>query len=96
MAKTKTITLGGVDFTVHPFNLDELQEVGELLGDGKAVNGATTIQILKIALRRAEPQLEHPGAVEGSMREVAAATTVLLELAGLDASPQTATAPVAS
>ena len=92
MAKTAVVTLGGVDYTVHAFNLDELQEVGELLAGGNA-NGGTTIKILKVALRRAQPPLNNPGEVEvDNFTEVNAAASAVLRLAGLvtDENPQAA------
>jgi hypothetical protein len=95
MAKTATITLGGTDYVLQPFTLDDLEEVGELIGDGKQVNAGTTIKIIKIALRRATPTPIETGKVPGNLKEVNAAVPVILELAGLDTNPPTA-APVAA
>ena len=84
MAKTAKITLGGTDYVLQPFTLDDLEEVGEIIGNGSKVNGATTIKILKIALRNAEPTPINVGKVPGTLKEVNAAVPVILELAGLE------------
>lgn len=83
MEREKKITLGGVNYTVQPFTIDQLEEVSELLGGG-SINGATSMKILKIALRNADPVISDPGTVRANLKEISAATEAVLELSGVD------------
>lgn len=82
-AKSAKITLGGTDYAVQPFTIDQLEEVSELLGGG-SINGATSMKILKIALRNADPAVTEPGTIRADLKEIAAATDAILELSGVD------------
>lgn len=82
MSKTAKVTLAGIEYTVHAFNIGELEEIAELVG-GNATPGRVSFQVLKIALRRAEPKIEDPNAIEAEPEEIKAAFDGVLELAGL-------------
>lgn len=91
MAKTAKIVLGGEEYTVHPFNLNELEEVQDVAeGDAKK-NLRSVIKVLKIVMRRAHPQAEG-GMIEASPKEINAAMSIILELNGMtpSADPQVA------
>lgn len=95
MARTAKITLDGVDYTIHAFNVKELREVTRILGNG---NDAADkgYDILAIAMRRAEPPVELED-LEPKIPEVTAATNVILELAGIEIKPDPqAAAPAVS
>lgn len=83
MARTAKITLGDQEYTIHAFNLGELEEIGELIATADDKAGKVSFQILKMALRRADPKVEDAGTIEATMEQVSAAATVILELAGL-------------
>lgn len=95
MAKTATITLGGTDYTIHAFNIGELEKISLLFK--VQPDASTAFNVLRMALKRAEPKMDDPDAIElDSIDEVAAASTVILELAGLkkpDANPPAGPAP---
>lgn len=88
MAKTAKIVLGGEEYKVHPFNLNELEEVQDI-AEGNAKNLRSVIKVLKIVMRRAHPQAEG-GMIEASPKEINAAMSVILELNGMtpSADPQ--------
>ena len=80
MGKTATITLGGTDYVVHPFNIGELEQVSDLLsGPPQKIPFA----VLRLALRRAEPSVPNPDSIEASPDEIGAAAKALLVLSGL-------------
>ncbi len=91
MARTAKIILDGKEYEVHAFNIRELQEVGELLGNGAAnAPMLSGMKILSIALRRADPKIENADDIEPTVQELNDATTTILKLSGIEASPQTA------
>jgi hypothetical protein len=84
MAKSVAVTLDGTTYTVKAFTLDDLEEVAGILGDGTQVTGATSVKVLKIALRNADPPITKAGSIRiDSLEELNKATTAILELAGL-------------
>lgn len=83
MAKTSTIKLDGVDYKIHAFNLDELQDVMEVIATASSSDPKLPFKILRIALRRAEPKVEDAGLLEVSPDEMAPAVNAILALAGL-------------
>lgn len=91
MGRTATITLDGKEYLVHAFNMRELQEVGEIIGNGSAhiVSG---MKILEIALRRAEPKVDLD-TLEPKMPELNAAIPEILKLSGIEAEVPQAAAP---
>ena len=94
MSKEATIKLGEREFKIFPFNLDELEQVGEIIDGQKGTRQA--IKILKLALCRAEPHIDDTGTIEASPQEVNEAISVILKLAGMEAAnPQTAAARAA-
>jgi len=99
MAKTATITLGGAEYKVHPFNIGELERVTEFLAsmsNGSAGNIKSAFAILRIAAERADPKIEDFNAIEATIDEVVSASNAIVELAGLKqtgANPPEAGAP---
>ena len=87
MSKTAIITLGGVDYKIHAFNMAEMQEVAELT---ETTNRSTTFKILAIALRRADPKVEAFDTIEASMDEINAAMAIINSLAGFRTAAATA------
>ena len=84
--RTAKITLGGDTYTVHAFNIDELEQLAGILSDDNIQTSARSFMILKLALLRAEPKLGDVGAVEpDSLDEVVTAAKIITELAGLTA-----------
>jgi hypothetical protein len=92
MAKTAVITLGGTEYTVRCFTLDELEEITDLVtaaGADAAKVRKLPFGVLRIALRRADPA-PPAGGIEATVSEVRAANAAVLELAGMvatDADP---------
>lgn len=81
MAKTAKITLGDQEYTVHAFNLGELERISDLMKDAKP--GRIGFEILRLAMERAEPKPEDVGAIEMTLDEVNDASAKLMELAGV-------------
>lgn len=84
--KTAKITLGGTEYTVHAFNIGELERVGDAINEAKDSGGnlRASFAILRIALERAEPPVPNMNAIEpDSMDEVVTAAGVIMEIAGL-------------
>lgn len=77
--RSATITLGGTQYTVKPFNIGELEELEEILGAERGQTG----KILAIALRRAEPKCEDILLIEPAPGEIKAAIVAIAELSGL-------------
>jgi hypothetical protein len=95
MAKTAKIMLGGTEYLIHAFNIGELEEISLLFkGDADA---SAAFNVLRMALRRAEPKVDDANAIElDSIDEVNAASVIILELAGLKKTgenPPVGTAP---
>lgn len=82
MAKrTAQIVLGGVTYTVHAFNLGELQQIAKVFA-GPPMD--VPFAVLRLALARGEPKVANADEIEpDDPNEVAAAMKVILELAGL-------------
>jgi hypothetical protein len=93
MAKSAKITIGETEYTIFPFNIDQLQEVQDILADeSPAARRRVPINILKLGLMTADPKVEDPGKLTATIAEVRTGWLALMELSG--ASPQLA-APVA-
>ena len=62
MARTAVIKLGGVDYTVHAFNMGELRRVATIFNKAKANGGGEGVEVafdvLRIAFERAEPKAD--------------------------------------
>jgi hypothetical protein len=85
MVKTTKITLAGQDYTVHAFNLDELEEIQDVLADeSQAARRKAPGKIIAIALRRADPPIEKPGTIEATLPEIRQSMRVLMSLAGME------------
>jgi hypothetical protein len=83
MPKTATITLGGQQFAIKPFNIGELERLGDVFA-GQSNNIKTAFAVLRLAMERAEPKIDNIDALElDSFDEVIAASNAILELAGL-------------
>lgn len=90
--KTAEIVLGGTTYTVHAFNIGEIEQVTNLVEDAAPGKNATmALAILAIALKRAEPAIADAKSIEiDSLDEVIAAANIIMELAGVkktDANP---------
>jgi hypothetical protein len=84
--KTATITLGGDDYTVHAFNIDELEQLAAILSNDTIPLSTRSFSILKLALLRAEPPVGNVGTIEpDTLDEVISAANAIMELAGLKA-----------
>lgn len=83
MARTAKITLGEQEYTIRAFNLGELEEIGELIETASDRKGKVSFEIIKMALRRADPKVDDAGTIEATMDQVSEAATAILELAGL-------------
>jgi len=96
--RTAKITLGGETYTVHAFNIDELEQLAGILSDDNVQAASRSFMILKLALLRAEPPVGDVGSIEpDTLDEVIEAARVIMELAGLKAAanPQPTPAPAA-
>jgi hypothetical protein len=97
VAKTSEITLDGVSYTIHAFNIGELERVTDIVSETSG-SGRSSFSILRIAMERAEPKPENFDAIEASPEEIVAAMQKVLNLAGLGmptGNPQTAGPPAA-
>ncbi len=94
MARTATIKLDDKEYTVHALNVNELQEVFEIIGNGNTSN-ISGLKVLSIAVRRAEPPIEDFGLLEPTTEELNEAGTTILKLSGIEIQNPPATAPVA-
>lgn len=83
MAKTFEVTLGGDKYTLHRFNLGELEDVAELTASMSASRAG--FAILKVALRRAEPAIADPSVIEASADELQAAINAIMVASGMKA-----------
>jgi len=80
MANTANINLGGTDYTVHIFNIDEWERVSDaFLGPKSKIPFA----LLRTAMERAEPAAD-VSKLEVTTGEVAEAVLVIMALTGLD------------
>lgn len=83
MAKrTETITLEGNSYTIHPFNIGELEELSDLLNGGATTK--TSLGIIKLALKRAEPKVVDASSIEPTREEIEGALVTITKLAGLE------------
>src|SRR5882672_2617566 len=95
--RTATITLDGESYTVHAFNIDELEQLAGIISDDNVQASARAFLILKLALLRAEPKVADVGSLEATLDEVMEAAKAITDLAGLKAAanPQPTPAPAA-
>ena len=93
MARTAKITLADTEYTVHAFNIGELERVTDIVSAGGAAPGKVPFAILRIALVRAEPKIEDVDGIEASPEEIATAMAEVLKLAGLREPVKNPTAP---
>ncbi len=93
--RTATIMLDGDSYTVHAFNIDELEQLAGIISDDNVQASARSFMILKLALLRADPSVGDVGSLEATLDEVMEASKVIMDLAGLKATanPQTAVTP---
>jgi len=93
VARTAEIVLGEAKFTIHAFNIAELQRIAKIFRGEPA---DIPFDVLRTALQRAEPKVADPDLIEATTDEIKAAMTVILELAGLkQTDPNPPQAPVA-
>lgn len=99
MSKTAKITLGGVDYTIHAFNIGELRKVATIIKDDKIVDFEKIFDVVRMALSRSEPPVsaDEFEMLEPHVDEMKAASDAILQLAGLQkpADPQEGAAAVA-
>jgi len=74
-ARTATITLDGTPYTVHAFNIGELERITQ--------SGNNAWAVLRIAMERADPKPINVETIAPTLDEVKTAFEVLLTLAGL-------------
>ncbi len=79
--RTVEVILAGEPFTVHAFNIEELEIVADIL-EGPQRKAA--FAIVRLALARATPKVDDPKAVEASMSEIREAVPKIMKLAGLE------------
>lgn len=82
-ARIAQITLGGVEYTIHAFNIGELERVTDIVSAAGSAPGKVPFAILRIALARAEPKIESVDSIEATPEEIASAMSEVLKLAGL-------------
>lgn len=80
MPKTVTVTLAGTEYLVPKMNVGQLEEMTDSRG--------RSFDILRIALRRAEPKVADVNAIEADPAEISAAVKAILECAGLRERPE--------
>lgn len=81
--KTDKITLGDQEFTIHAFNIGELERITDLFeGPPRKV----PFGVLRVAMERAEPKAD-PNVIEATTDQVAEAMLKILTLAGLKNPP---------
>lgn len=85
MPKSATVTLDGADYTIRRFNLGELEDLTEALGQPGSKSG---FRILRTALARAEPKIENIPGLEIDADEMKAAIEQIMALNGLKAKPK--------
>ena len=89
--KTATITLAGEKYVVPALNVGQIERFMDVIGNGTgAARGRLAMALLRIAVERAEPQIEAFDNLEPSLPEIQAAGEVISELSGLqkpDANP---------
>lgn len=84
--RTAQVVLGGTEYTVHAFNIGELEQVAAIVSNDGAPNSSRSFAILKLALLRAEPKIADVDAVEpDSLDQVFEASRIIMDLAGLKA-----------
>ncbi len=86
--RTAKIIFDGVTYTIHAFNIGEMRRVAKLISNGSGLDGfEQAIEIVKMALARAEPKLdlEKFDEMEPQFDQVTATSNAILELAGLKA-----------
>ena len=90
-AKTATIKLGDVEYTISAFDIDQLQEFIDIPADTH-----WSFNVLKLALKNAEPPAS--GVIRADLIEVRTAVRMITELAGISApeNPPAAAPPAAS
>lgn len=83
MSKTYVITLGGVTYTCHPFNLGELEHIAELTDSIKPSKAG--FAILKLALARALPTVPDASLIEATAEELQVAIKAVMDGSGMQA-----------
>jgi len=82
MARTAVISLDGKEYTIHAFNIGELEEATVAFENERA---RVPYKVLRIALRRAEPQLNGSlEDIEPKAGEVLEAFRTIVELSGMN------------
>lgn len=80
MSKSVKITLGEISFDVPALNIGQLQDVSEVIS--KATSGAAGFDIIKIALKRADPKPDYE-TLAPTIDEIGAGVQAVLKLSGL-------------
>ncbi len=85
--RTAQIDLGGKIFTIHAFNIGELRRISKLIMDDKVDGVERGLEIIRMALARAEPQVpvDEFETLEPTFDQVTTASDIILGLAGLKA-----------
>ncbi len=87
MAKrTAKITLDDQDYTIHAFNIGEMERLSEIIGNGSS-DAQKSWAILRLALERAEPKIEDVGMIEATPDQTRVALETINQLSGLTANP---------
>ena len=94
--RTAVIRFGGEDYTIHAFNIGELERVTDILSED--ISGTKKgFAILRIAMERAEPKPPEFDTIEPEdMAEITDAANKILNLAGLRAENPPQAVPVAA
>ena len=82
MARTATVTLGDQDYTIRCFNIGELEQVSEIISAEGKSSGWQTFEIVKLAMRRADPAVDDPTQIEATIDQINTAGRAILDLAG--------------
>lgn len=84
MAKTDTITLDDKEYTIHRFNLGELEDIADITAELSPRKAA--FAVLAMALKRADPVVADEAAfkaLECTQDEITEAMTKIMKLSGM-------------
>lgn len=82
---TAEIVLGDQTYTIHAFTIGELEQIAAMQAEIGVGSGSLKFgfDLIRMALKRAEPAVDDPNTIEAGFEEVRAASATILELAGL-------------
>ncbi len=87
MARTATVVLDDKSYTVHAFNIGELEQITEAMSGPST--GKVAFTILALALKRATPSVndEDFRNLEPTSTEIQDAVKIIMQLSGMEEKP---------